>query len=272
MSQIRRGLAEGFPYSLSRWTDLPAGKWEWFRTQLAERSMIAMDPRTGLPDRWSLDPADTLGLVFWTRNCRNLVKDARILSAYQKVIHFTLTGWHEVESKAPGIEEGLDLLASAVEAFGVENVRWRFSPVPIVNDAVERFQRIAARATTLGIKDVYLAFVQDNDWAPETRTRDERQALLSRLSKVTTLELILCNDDLSTPIDERVRRGICEDGLRFGPKIKGEGCGCALLVDPFSQNEACPYGCLYCYSANQATSPKKRNTTRLRMLKGSTND
>src|SRR4051812_35454062 len=116
--KLRRGSVEGFPYSLSRWTDLPAAKWAWFREQLDAGSMVAMDPRTGLPDRWSLHPVDTLGLVFWTRNPRNLVRDADALSGHRKVVHFTLTGWHEVEPRAPGIEEGLDLLASAVETFG----------------------------------------------------------------------------------------------------------------------------------------------------------
>jgi hypothetical protein len=228
--------------------------------------MVAMDPRTGLPDRWSLDPAQTLGLVFWTRNSRNLVKDAALLAGHRTVIHFTLTGWHEVEARAPGISEGLELLASAVETFGVENVRWRFSPVPVVDDAVERFARIAEGAAALGLKDVYVSFLQPNDWAPETRTCGDRQTLLWGMAKVTTLELVLCNEDLSTPVGPGVRRGICEDAARFTADAKAEKCGCALTVDPFSQNEACVYGCRYCYSGNQATSARKRNTTRLPLL------
>jgi hypothetical protein len=266
MGRIRRGITEGFPYSLSRWTDLPAAKWEWFRAQLANGSIIAMDPRTGLPDRWSLAPEDTLGLVFWTRNSSNLVRDAALLSPYRKVVHFTLTGWHEVEQRAPGIEKGLDLLASAVDTFGVDNVRWRFSPVPIVDDVVERFSTLASRAAALGLKDVYISFLQPNDWTPEPRTCVERESLLWGLSKVTSLELVLCNEDSSTSVSCGVRRGICEDASRFANDVKAEKCGCALSVDPFSQNEACIYGCRYCYSGNRATAPRKRNTTRLPLL------
>lgn len=266
MGKERRGLAEGFPYSLSRWTDLPAAKWEWFRAQLAGGSMVAMDPRTGLPDRWSLAPADTLGLVFWTRNSANLVRDADLLGAYRKVVHFTLTGWHEVEPRAPGIEEGLELLAHAVDTFGVDNVSWRFSPVPVVDDVVDRFARLAARAGALGLKEVYISFLQPNDWTPELRTPQNRGTLLRGLAEVTPLELVLCNEDLSTPVGARVRRGVCEDAGRFIDGAKAENCGCALAVDPFSQNEACVYGCRYCYSGNRATAPRKRNTTRLPLL------
>lgn len=274
MTTPRRGLSEGLPYSLSRWTDLPAAKWPWFQTQLAQGHMIGMDPRTGLPDRWSLDPAHTLGLIFWTRNPRNLVRDVDLLKAYSKVVHFTLTGWHEVEARAPRIEEGLDMLGSAIAAFGVDNVTWRFSPVPLVDDVVSRFSSIASVAVGLGLRRVYLSFLQPNDWHSETRSAPERQDLLMRLSAVTSLDLVLCNEDqetLRSAASARTYSGVCEDGRRFGTTVKGEGCGCALSVDPFSQNEACQYGCAYCYSANQATSPRKRNTTRLPIVNASRN-
>src|SRR5690606_12619039 len=184
----------------------------------------------------------------------------------RKVVHFTLTGWDEVETRAPGIEEGLDLLARAVDTFGVGSVRWRFSPVPVVDDVTDRFARIAARAASLGLKEVYLSFLQPNDWAGETRSPQERASILCGLAAVTNLELRLCNEDSSTPVSGAIGRGICEDARRFVDGVKAEKCGCALAVDPFSQNEACVYGCRYCYAGNRATSPRKRNTTRLPLL------
>lgn len=267
---MRRGIAEGLPYSLSRWTDLPAAKWDWFKDQLSAGSMVAMDPATGMPDRWSLDPADTLGMIFWTRNCRNLLLESSSISAYRKVVHFTLTGWHEVERRAPGIEEGLELLGSAVETFGVDNVTWRFSPVPLVEDIVQRFTRLAAKVESFGLDRVYLSFLQQNDWMQETRTGEQRRELLARLAASTSLLLVLCNEDQETLAPSqslRLRSGICEDGSRFYPQGKREGCGCALAVDPFSMNEACSMGCKFCYSANIASSPKKRNTTKLMVIR-----
>jgi Domain of unknown function (DUF1848) len=270
MSTVRSGREEKLPYSLSRWTDLPASKWEWLREQMRAGSMVALDPKTGLPSRWSLDPVDTLGLIFWTRNCANLVRDEQLLRPYRKVIHFTLTGWHEVELRAPGLSLGVDLLRSAVETFGVESVTWRFSPVPLVPDVLQRFSTLAFEASSLGLQRVYVSFLQGNDWQPESRSKNERLELLRKMAEITNLEIVLCNDDRETMTTEpqgQLSTGICEDGVRFGTGIRTEGCGCALAVDPFTQNESCRYGCKFCYAGNRSTSPKKRNTTRLPMIK-----
>jgi DNA repair photolyase len=185
-------------------------------------------------------------------------------------VHFTLTGWYEVEHRAPGIDQGLELLGSAVEAFGVDNVTWRFSPVPTVEDTVQRFTKIASKAESFGFQRVYLSFLQRNDWEEETRTSEQRCELLARLAASTNLDLILCNEDqatLASSRPERVRSGVCEDASRFHSKSRAEGCGCSLAVDPFSMNEACSMACLYCYSANRASAPKKRNTTKLTVIR-----
>lgn len=272
MSAPRRGLEENLPYSLSRWTDLPASKWEWFRAQLDARSMVALDPKTGFPDRWSLEPADTLGLVFWTRNAENLVRDEQLLRPYRKVVHFTLTGWREVERGAPGVEAGADMLARSVETFGVENVTWRFSPVPLRRDVPALFGDIAARVSRSGLRRVYVGFLQQNDWLTEPRSEGERLTILREMAALTDLEVVLCREDRETlrSPEGRLTAGVCEDGTRFGPGIRVEGCGCALAVDPFTQNESCRYGCRYCYAGNLSSAPRKRNTTRLPIAGGST--
>jgi len=249
---------------------LPASKWEWFATQLAERSMVAFDPRTGLPDRWSLDPMDTLGLIFWTRNGEHLVRNASLLRAYRTVVHFTLTGWKEVERRTPDLTQGIDGLGRLVDTFGPGNVTWRFSPVPAVSDVLRRFEVVAAAASRMGLQRVYVAFLQSNDWQPEPRSRQERQALLASMAAATELAVVLCNDDveLVPSPDAGWSKGVCEDGQRFGIGPRAEACGCALAVDPFTQNEACRYGCLYCYAGNKGTASKKRNTTRLPVVRG----
>ena len=118
---IRSGKAEGLPYSLSRWTDLPAAKWPWFRAQLQQGWMAAFDPRTAVPSRWSLAPEDTLGLIFWSRKPITLIKNADLLKPYPLVIHMTITGWEEVEIGAPGLDQSLDLMGRAVDKFGRNN-------------------------------------------------------------------------------------------------------------------------------------------------------
>lgn len=265
---MHRGRSEGLIYSLSRWTDLPAAKWPWFTERLRLGWMYGVDPRTGIPVPWSLDPVDTLGMVFWTRHGGNLVRDAKLLRDYQKAIHFTLTGWTEIEHRAPDVTQGLELLRGLVGAFGVDAVTWRFSPVPLVEDAVFRFSRIADEASAMGLRRVYLAFLQENDRVPETRTAEKKRALFASMAAATDLEIVLCNEDREILTGRtgriaagRVRNGVCEDGRGFSDSPASEPCGCALAVDPFTRNEACVYGCEFCYAADASGSPKKRNTT-----------
>lgn len=264
----KSGKADGLPYSLSRWTDLPAAKWEWFRGQLDQGWMYAFDPRTAVPSKWSLKPVDTFGLIFWTRNPRNLIDHADRLADYPMVVHVTLTGWHEVEHGAPSLTDGLSLLAGAVAAFGVDRVVWRFSPVPTVPEVVDRFEVIARAARQIGLRHVYVSFLHENDSVPEHRPRKARVELLRQMSvRAHDMEIRLCNEDSTLKthdglvVPPNLRRAVCEDGRRFGPRPPFEGCGCTLAVDPFTINESCNMGCEYCYAADKSLSPAKRDTS-----------
>ena len=237
--------------------------------------MIAFDPVSALPSKWSLKPEDTYGLVFWTRDATNLVVAADQLRAYPLVVHYTLTGWHEVEKGSPSLQKALDTMSATVDAFGPEKVVWRFSPVPIVEDILPRFERIASAVRAMGIREVYLSFLQENDLVPETRSARIRRELLKQMAARTFLQIQLCAEDstLTGPVGQQGKtnlgRGICESGQRFGhDPSPTEGCGCALAVDPFTINESCTFGCAYCYAADKTLTPKKRNTTKhLRVLK-----
>lgn len=271
---IRSGKVEGFPYSLSRWTDVPAAKWAWFRANLERGFMLAFDPTTAVPSRWSLKPEDTLGLTFWTKDPTNLLVDKALLLPFlpRLKIHVTVTGWEEVEKGAPGLAEGADLLRETAETFGSENVYWRFSPVPLLPlpELTDRFERIARVASRAGLDRVYLAFLQNNDLMPETRDREGRLEVLSTLAKKVGLRILLCNEDTTlhrvSDLPLNVGAGVCAPPEDFDlPGFKRppcEGCGCALMVDPFTINESCTFGCTYCYAADKTMADKKRNTTR----------
>ncbi len=265
----KSGRQEGLPYSLSRWTDLPAAKWDWFEQQLDQGWMMAFDPRTAVPSKWSLKHRDTHGLIFWTRNPRNLIDRVDLLREFPLVVHLTLTGWHEIEHGAPNLNEGLLLLAETVGTFGAANVVWRFSPVPLTEDVLDRFNVIAKAATQVGLRQVYVSFLAENDKVPEIRPRRVRMALLRQMAILAPkLDILVCQDDVTfRKYDEGVgppnlHPGVCEDGRRFGPRPPFEGCGCSLAVDPFTINESCNMGCEFCYAADLSLSPAKRNTTR----------
>jgi hypothetical protein len=276
---ILSGRVEGMPYSLSRWTDIPAAKWPWFKEQLKAGHMIAFDPRTAVPGRWSLAPDDTMGLIFWTKNPMNLIADQHVLRPYQSkmVVHLTITGWVEMEKGAPDVSTSIAAMIRLLDIFGPDGVVLRFSPIPMVPDVVERFARIAKPAAAYGIKHVYVIFLQENDLVPETRSvRVRREVLRQMAAAVPNITVALCREDrtldgghegLDTMRPLNLQYGVCESGQRFYgetpvPDTMKEGCGCCLAVDPFTINESCTLRCAYCYAADKSLAPKKRNTTK----------
>lgn len=256
---LRNGSDEHLPYSLSRWTDVPAAKWTWFRQRLDAGWFIGIDPATGIPDKWSLTPRTTEELVFWTKDPTNLIHDQALLTPYRVKVHVTVTGWEEEERGAPSLEEGAELLRIAASVY---DVTWRFSPVPVVEDVLPRFTSILDVASKAGLDRVFLSFLQPNDLVPETRTQQQRSNLMLRMAAAALqkgVKVLLCNED--SGLEEthpNLSRGICAPSR----SAKKERCGCSLAVDPFTQNEACVFNCSYCYASEKATAHKKRNTTR----------
>ncbi len=254
---LLRGIEHQVPYSISRWTDVPAGKWPWFLDQLKQGWMLAVDQRTSVPARWSLDPKDTVGLIFWTKNPANLIRYHRVLAPYKLKIHVTLTGWEEVENRAPSLDEGIELLTKTIEAFGPHQVVWRFSPIPDVPDVVSRFEKVVKRVPELN--RVFVSFLQDNDRMGDRRTGVEKEVVLNNLRWVANdygIKVLMCNEQQGWGAS-----GVCAPPSDFGLGSKADSCGCAFVVDPFSYNESCVYGCTYCYASDKSLSPRTRNTT-----------
>jgi hypothetical protein len=271
--QVIDGRAEGIPISLSRWTDVPAAKWGWFMAQMAQGYTIAFDPRTAVPGRWSLKAETTLGMVWWTKNPEPLIREYRMFAGHNMKVHVTITGWEEVERGAPKTEDSAEMACRAAELYGKENVTWRFSPVPLVEDAVRRFERIAKIVGPSGINRTYLSFLQTNDRVSETRSREDRLQLLvdfATIGEAYGIKVLLCNEDRLlakvSGLPTNLGSGVCqapEDFSLLGYNMPpSEGCGCVLMADPFTINESCTLGCTYCYASDKSLSDKKRNTTR----------
>jgi len=269
MPELRSGKREGIPYSLSRWTDVPASKWGWFLECLEHQQMMAFDPLRTAPSWWSLKPEDTLGLVFWTKDPTNLLRNRTLLAPYRTSVHVTITGWEEVEKGAPKLQEAGNLLVETARAF--ETVYWRFSPIPLLPgiEVLNRFNELLFYAVVAGLDRVYVSFLQENDLMPETRTAQERTLLLQTMVEEASrfgVSVLLCADDTSL---SGVPQGVCVPPSDFEVAGPVEGCGCPVMADPFTINEVCTFGCQYCYAADKSLSSKKRNTTRgtLRVLR-----
>jgi len=264
---VRSGLNEGVPYSLSRWTDIPAAKWEWLTNSLKVGKMQAFDARVGIPDWWSLRPEDTHSLVFWTKFPKNMVTGYEILRPYNVKAHVTITGWSEVEHAVPNPQVVTDWTRSLSSLIGKENLTWRFSPVPLLeSDALyQRFEYIAARMRGY-TTEVFLSFLQPNDLINETRGLATQLTIMENLASIAEgagIRVKLCNDN---KIDTGSRHPNLASGVCVpceGEKMpQAEACGCAIMVDPFTMNESCVFGCEFCYVADKSLAAKKVNTTK----------
>lgn len=162
------------------------------------------------------------------------------------------------------------MLREAALVFGPENIVWRFSPIPQLPQEVvlQRFLPILQVAASVRIPKVYLAFLQSNDLMTEQRSPEGKLSVLRNLGKRAQdvgVQVVLCNDDAGalTEVLPGIEAGICVPPTTFsGPMPAVDGCGCVMMVDPFTINESCSYGCQFCYAGDKSLSPRKHNTTR----------
>jgi hypothetical protein len=277
------GRELNYPYSFSRWTDVPIDKWGWFKELLARREMLAFHPEQMEPYRWSLRPDDTLGLIFWTKDPTNIWSEGLQEKGYKVKVHVTVTGWEEVERKAPPLQIAATKLAMSYQLLGEDSVIWRFSPIPILppDELIRRFHLILARTSDYQVKRVYASFLQGNDLMPETRSESDRLNILAQMGELAQqygVKVLLCNEDQllrSHPdLHPNVGSGVCAPPEDFAlpkrDKPPSEGCGCVLMVDPFCVNESCSVGCQYCYAADREMNPHRSDSSRelLKILRG----
>jgi sulfatase maturation enzyme AslB (radical SAM superfamily) len=178
-----------------------------------------------------------------------------------------------VEHGAPDIKVGTELLTVATRFFGAANVTWRFSPIPLVPDIYDRFEFILKRAARVGVRQVFVSFMQPNDRLIDTRDPKVRLRTLKYMgfiSKKHNVTVRLCQDDASLLDGVKpmagLTLGVCAPPENFERLQLVEKCGCAKAVDPFSLNEACGFACEYCYTNDKQVSTKKRNTTHLPVI------
>ena len=72
--------------------------------------------------------------------------------------------------------------------------------------------------------------------------------------------VLMCNEYPVSSKAERVLNAACVPPVSSASPV--EPCGCGVMPDPFTLNESCSYGCLYCYVGESTLRTKKHNTTR----------
>tara|TARA_B100000745_G_scaffold297290_1_gene244011 strand:- start:11309 stop:12037 length:729 start_codon:yes stop_codon:yes gene_type:complete len=219
--------------------------------------------RSGLPALWSLKPEDVHSLVWWSKDYRYFMKDARRaeLSQYRNFFNMTICGDRTTELGVPELAVQLQSMADLVAAYGPEKVQWRYSPIPY---DWNRFTEIAKFVAGLGLTECYFSFLHSETPVPETRTEAERREILIRMAGILQplgMDLLGCwDDDMFRGVCSNVKGATCLDAHRINriyglekynlTHPKEPGCRCTKSIDIGNQKLLpCPHNCTFCYAA-----------------------
>jgi hypothetical protein len=267
--------------SASRRTDIPAYYADWFMQRVEAGYVTYPNPMSFKPVRLSLQPADVLFIVFWTRNPHPLEKYLDRLDAiYQRAyyFHFTINGLPKtLETNNPPQEFAVAAFLRLAERYP-RQVFWRYDPI-VLSDLtppeyhLEKFSALAEQLRGATAR-CYFSFVSwylkvQRNFAKATQAhgvhfRDaelaERLELVRRLNEVAAangMTLYSCCQDALCEI-EGVAKSSCVDietireiaperyrRLRLAPTR--EDCGCYESRD-IGYYDSCPHGCIYCYA------------------------
>jgi hypothetical protein len=272
--------------SASRRTDLVAFFPEWLASSLRARRAVVRGPSgRAYPVDLSLDKVHTI--VLWSKNFANLVENSHglrdLLRDYaQLYLHFTVTGLGgtSLERGAPPPGEALRQLEPLVGIAGrPDRLSLRFDPVLFwrhggeVETNLRFFERVAERASALGITDIRFSFAQ---WYGKSRWRALRQGFdyvdppaedkigaaqrMAEIAGTLGLRLFSCSQDFLTAVtgiapsaclDGRLLRSLhprAEEVALAKDRTQRAECRCTESVDIGSYTQTCPHGCVYCYA------------------------
>ncbi|MBI4874802.1 MAG: DUF1848 domain-containing protein [Acidobacteria bacterium] len=267
--------------SASRRTDIPALYAPWFLRRLREGFCHWIHPFNGQVRRVSLRPADTLGIVCWTRQPAPLIPHLEDLQSagHRFAFHVTVNGYPErIESHNPPAEKSIAAVHRLARALPPDRVWWRYDPLLVseITPAAwheRNFTRLA-QALEGAVRRCYFSFptlyrktrrnldAAGVGWIdPPLETRLEIAGRLAAIAQRHGIRLYSCCDDRLLAAGAGKAR--CVDGEVFqagslAPAPTRPDCGCGSSVD-IGAYDTCSFGCACCY----ATHSRRAALTRL---------
>lgn len=261
---VLRPLEWGFPYTVSRNTDIPKF-WmkRWF--EWVDRGYVnAAHPQTGLPASWSLKPEDVHSIVWWSKDYRPFIRHKRreeLDRNYRQFFNMTITGDALWEKNVPKLDVQLGVFKDMVEIYGAEKLRWRYSPIPL---DWNELGKIADFLGNLGVKECYYSFLHSGTKIEEPRSLDEKLGIVVKVAErlhASGMNVLGCWDDTRfTDAAPNIHEARCVDADVID-RVYGidhyhirhpveTSCGCSTSIEVANQTLlACPHACAYCYAA-----------------------
>lgn len=264
--------------SVSRRTDIPRFYHRAFFSAWQEGA-ITYDGGYGRTYTVSLQRADVLGYIFWSKDFSLFIKDARfkeLVAANNAVFHFTINHCLALEPRLAPLEKRLDTMARLCDLVGSERVLWRFDPLckylrdsDGLRDNVAAFFILLPFMEKIGISRCYFSFMAPYaklkqrdifflNFAPQERIAIAKKMQLA--AKEAGITLYNCSNGELTENVPEIHAAHCVDNdlleqtdrfnrhLRLKPKPTRKHCGCHESRDIGSYLQRCPHGCLYCYA------------------------
>ena len=272
--------------SASRRTDLVAFFPEWLAAAIREAETCFHGP-SGRTRRVDLKPESVHTLVLWSKDFKNLIRDAfglrEAVRRYDQIYcHFTMTGLGgtAIERGVLPFGQAISQVESLAQIAGSpRRVSLRFDPVvywkegPQIRTNLGFFEKLAAEASRQGIRDIRFSFAQ---WYGKAVRRAERcrfpyydpsveeklkdAGTLASMARSFGLNLYACCQNFLTAIPG-IRPSACIDGAcledlhpAVAPaspkkdKTQRMECRCTESVDIGSYAQSCPHSCIYCYA------------------------
>jgi hypothetical protein len=274
--------------SASKRTDIPAFYLPWFVERVKEGFVDVANSRyRHITHRVSLEVADVLGIVWWSKNYGVYLRDRfyRVFEEYERqFFHFTVNSRRHdlswLEPDVPPEDVALEQFKRLAEIRGPESIAWRNDPLVFWSEGGalnsswdhEFFGRMCSSLSETGIRSVFVSIADPylkfrRRMASHYPTLSLRDPSRDELSDIATAMASACKQygmrlqSCAEPLLEGLpafERGACIDSQFFGSSkspasdrsMKGrESCGCAIHRDIGDYvSQECGYSCIYCYA------------------------
>lgn len=269
--------------SCSRRTDIPAFYYDWLQERLKEKTVTLVNGYNSQEYTIDLDPDNVHSIVLWSKNYKNLIKDAGLLKDYNLYFQFTINCYSKyLEPNVPSYNELVDQVGELCSIYSPEQVSWRFDPIILCekgendvlspwdsrlnmfNDLCEEFSVFGLNRCTFSfvslygkVKEVFDHLgVEFRDLSDEGKISFTKEML--EIADPLGIKLYICSDALIENV-EGINKSHCVDGNAlvnlFGGKVslakdsrQRKACGCSKSSDIGSYSQNCFNKCLYCYA------------------------
>lgn len=285
--------------SASRRTDIPAFYMPWFIRRLREGFVLVPNPFNPRQiSRISLDPGEVVGIVFWSKNPRPLLRHLPLLdqSGFRYYVQYTITCYpRDLEPKSPEWREAVDTFRRLADHLGPQRVIWRYDPIILssyldLDYHLAMVQRTARALEGSGCKLV-LSFIDlyRKSWHKLRATHSSvLQGLIEKpnegLARQLMAKIAACAAEFGFQAetcaetmdfeDLGIRKGRCIDPSLLGvPELEHvlgkdpgqrRACQCVRSRD-IGMYDSCALGCVFCY-ANSSSAKAEENRRRFHRI------